>query len=385
MNGNIQSVKETMHNGIPEIDLTTNDDEQNNWSESTEPYNFDEMKIEFDLLPNTSLLTDYPSLLEDGEDDVLLAVNTSLEQNITNECAALVKQRKIERNGVMGIEGMDGVSTSNATAKLENKNDADEMSTTNNGNDSFLSHHSGEERLSQSLCIGSIMSDHDYLSRENTLEIVGYDEDKCCQRQAEHEALLSPKATENTNESVEPEKVVVATSAVNEDTDKDSDQSRRNSIGEDDLSMDLIDLVTRLSTSNDLNLVTKAEEKLKLLKEKCARKCETQKKHISEVSEAKTDKTNLFDNNSNGKQTTVDFGVAGNHVAANSRSSQLRKNTEIIESASYDSSLVFSHGHSEPLECYDESNVNGDNFLEDPDNEEGMLTIISITFLAQNV
>lgn len=371
------SLNNYMHN-VTEIDLTNDDESSERSNNSTESYNFDDIKpehyntmFEFDLLANGPLLSEFTNLLDDNEDDVLSqAMNTHLNRNITNECAALAKQRKISQNANATVQNsteFTAAETSKADKllnKIEDKQ-CDKMSI-ENLNDSFVSIDSfsstqskfKENRLSQSLCIGSIMSDHYYLSHQNTLDIVGWGEDKCCHRQAEHEsAHTSPKTNEYSDRLLQSP--VAGPSNI-----EHADTGRRGNIqdlpNENAVDSDLKILFTRLSgttivTPDNIHLL---EEKISKIKEKLVRQNAIEC-NLNEKTETMKSPAELKDTRNTAEQ---------NGDNDNKKSSEVRQG-----SPKDDLSSFFSQGHSEPLEYYgtETNRMSVDNSSDETETEEG--------------
>lgn len=141
--------------------ISTSVDVHDKWSQSTVSFDFD--KMQSDDFPNfmnddfsihkndEALLADFTALLEDGDD----AITTNATANVSGD-----KEKEKELN----------------------KTEANVSSTTSHSLDSSFGEilvttdtRQATEQHSQS--IASIMSDHDYLSREDTLEIMKNDEE----------------------------------------------------------------------------------------------------------------------------------------------------------------------------------------------------------------
>lgn len=146
--------KNTLAVDAPKSNILNSTEEHDKWSRSTVPFDFD--KINADDFPNflndefsihkndEALLADFTALLEDG-DDVLMNTSTAVD-----------KERDANKTGA---------STMTATALNDSGHEILVATETRPSN----------EQHSQS--IGSIMSDHDYLSREDILDIMNNDEE----------------------------------------------------------------------------------------------------------------------------------------------------------------------------------------------------------------
>lgn len=143
--------------------ILSQDDVHDKWSQSTVSFDFDKMNADDFLLNDDfsihkndeALLADFTALLEDG-DDAIMHNATTAGTNVTGGDSGKEKEsNKIDAN----------LSTS--TAPSLNSSGGEILVTTATQRTS--------EQLSQS--IGSIMSDHDYLTRENILEIMNNDEE----------------------------------------------------------------------------------------------------------------------------------------------------------------------------------------------------------------
>lgn len=142
--------------------ILSHDDVQDKWSQSTVSFDFDKMNADdfpnflsddFSIHKNDeALLADFTALLEDGDDGIMLNATTAG----TN--AAGVNGKETESNKI---------DANVSTALSLNSSGGEILVTTETQRTT--------EQLSQS--IGSIMSDHDYLTRENILEIMNNDEE----------------------------------------------------------------------------------------------------------------------------------------------------------------------------------------------------------------
>lgn len=143
--------------------ISRSEDVHDKWSQSTVSFDFDKMHAddfpiflndEFSIHKNDeALLADFTALLEDGDDAMMTTAAT-----VTKVPANQEKEKELNK-----IDANMSTSTSHSL----NSSGGEILVTT----DTRLS----TEQHSQS--IGSIMSDHDYLSREDILEIMHNDEE----------------------------------------------------------------------------------------------------------------------------------------------------------------------------------------------------------------
>lgn len=143
--------------------ISTGVDVHDKWSQSTVSFDFDKMHADdfpnflnddFSIHKNDeALLADFTALLEDG-DDVIMTAGTA---NVSGD-----KEKEKEKELIKADANM-----STSTSHSLNSSGGEILVTTDTRQYS--------EQLSQS--IGSIMSDHDYLSREDILDIMNNDEE----------------------------------------------------------------------------------------------------------------------------------------------------------------------------------------------------------------
>lgn len=134
------------------------DDEHDKWSQSTVSFDFDKMHAddfpnflndEFSIHKNDeALLADFTALLEDGDDAGMT----------TNPTASNIPEKELNKS----VANMSA-----STSRSANSSTGEVLVATVTRNAS--------EQSSQN--IGSIMSDHDYLSRADILEIMHHDEE----------------------------------------------------------------------------------------------------------------------------------------------------------------------------------------------------------------
>lgn len=137
---------------------TTGDDGHDKWSQSTVSFDFDKMHTDdfpnflnddFSIHKNDeALLADFTALLEDGDDPMMTTANHTIRE----------KEKETNKNDA---------NMPTSTSHSLNSSVGEILVTTDTKQSS--------EQHSQS--IGSIMSDHDYLSREDILEIMNNDEE----------------------------------------------------------------------------------------------------------------------------------------------------------------------------------------------------------------
>lgn len=149
-----------LRNATKASSTSTGDDVHDKWSQSTVSFDFDKMHTDdfpnflnddFSIHKNDeALLADFTALLEDGDDPMMATANHG----------TTVKDKEKETN-------KNDANMSTSTLHSLNSSGAEILVTTDTRQSS--------EQLSQS--IGSIMSDHDYLSREDILGIMNNDEE----------------------------------------------------------------------------------------------------------------------------------------------------------------------------------------------------------------
>lgn len=203
MNGNSSSVYEATTSAqlykapVPLNDLN-NDDDNSKWSNCIAPLNFEHMKTdnfsnflndEFSIHKNDeALLADFTALLEDGDDNLLTGVDT------TESNTKLLNTKKVLPEShtkiTMSIHEKESTATTVAktvekTTETNNSKECNGIITSNTSQDITLVSTNtipiSTRFLQSSRCIGSIMSDHDYLSREDILQIIGHDETRFLQ------------------------------------------------------------------------------------------------------------------------------------------------------------------------------------------------------------
>lgn len=139
---------------------SSSDDAADKWTQATVSFDFDKMHAddfpnflndEFSIHKNDeALLADFTALLEDGDDAIMTSANSTI--NVSDDKS---KEKEKETN-------KNDANVSTSTSVSLNSSVGEILVTTD-------TRQSQSEQHSQS--IGSIMSDHDYLSRADILEI----------------------------------------------------------------------------------------------------------------------------------------------------------------------------------------------------------------------
>lgn len=194
---------------VPRLNNDDDDDDENSkWSNSTASLDFNSIKNEnfqsflnddYSIHKNDeALLADFTALLDDGEDTVLMNVDANIPpMRIDGE----IMSNSITQSNCIS-------SALSTTAMRHESTDSQRIGTGGTDNQDELlvvaAPDSPSQQMPQSqslLCIGSIMSDHDYLSRENTLEIIGMDESQFFSQQEKTKLANTTTINNNTQKA----------------------------------------------------------------------------------------------------------------------------------------------------------------------------------------
>lgn len=299
-----------------------NDDDRPNAAD-TETENI--FEFDFRMHNNDAILSDFASLLNDGEDDMLAANAAEVENND-------MRMSKL-KNAAGG--SLAGVSTATKTDRVQCSQSSQQ--------------------------IGSIMSDHDYLSREDTLSILASQEYR---EPMEDEPMDEEPPTEPMSQTPSsilnssPSEIIPETEENTVKTEPMDDPILQ---AEPIISTTLPGIIKKLSDKHitSVDLINLADELKKRANEFVAMLNAEEGDSSAQVSDSGNPvaraaiqvENNLVDSSSQTNESSS-REIRGKSKEAETPEGGIRDDRKTLETLASQESYTFSRDHSEPLEYY---------------------------------